>query len=457
MGGSNEVSTHTYYYYKVYFPSTGIIASEPIYIYSANGALLYTVGPNESRMDYENGIWDVPGTEQNTTIESVSTASFWVNYESSNLTIDYENSVFYISKALISNPNYYTVTADFEYTTCLVTIDNARNMFDGRWDTQAQVVFSAKPPAGYAFAVMDLGQEYEIQAIDITAGFFRPDDDRKFDMTNKYSLKYSTDGTNYYPICNKLTNFDLSGGAALSVEIDDLGVDFNVRYFKLEIRDMGDIEYGETTTTTDNTGQEITFTSSVWCAAFVEFAAYHNVVLTGEAFLSPTTTLSSAVVSGAGTVNVLSTEGFPSAGSAYLAETAGSEDAFSYGGKTDTSFTSVSGIDWNHADNSRVSQYIESETRLYDDDGIYPKIGDKIYKESEINEYLYTQELADARAMDYLEEFYKNHTKCTASVPFGPQYRVGCTVYVAEEGHNYFIESISGTEKSLEITLAYYP
>lgn len=445
-GGGGNIQSHTYWYYKVYFPSHGIIRTKPIYIYDQTATLLYTLGPNDPRIDYENGIWEVPGSERNETIERISTASFWVNYSSKKLQIDYNNVLFKIDKSLIpaAAVPYAKVTADFEYATALAPIDSGRNIFDGRWDTQAQVVFYAKPPSGYAFAVLDLGQAYNIQAIDIIHGFFKPDDRRSFDINNKYTLQYSVDNINYYSVCKEATNFNLSGGASVSFERDKLGDDFSVRYFKLIINDM----------------QKIEFEKGVWVASFVEFAAYQDVILRGNAFLVPTTAANGSILIGASSVNVDSTSGFSSSGTAYFAETKGSEDVFAYTSITSTSFLGCSGIDSSHVNDSRIAQKVETTTLLYDDLALLPKLQDKLFKVKDLNPYLDTQARVDGRAGDFLAEFLKEHTKATIDLAYSPHIRVAQTVLVIDETNNinkrYFVDSLKGTDKGISLTVAYY-
>jgi len=419
--------------------------------------LLYTISPHNERMDYANGVWEIPGGEYNATIEKISSASFWINYSSNKLQIDYNNVLFKIDKSLIPNVNYVKVTADFEYATALAPIDTGRNIFDGRWDTQAQVVFYAKPPAGYAFALIDLGSSYNIQAIDLIHGFFKPDpvdedhpvSTRSFDINNKYSLQYSVDNINYYPVCKEATNFNLSGGASISFERDKLGDNFEARYFKLIINDMGKIE----------------FSTGVWCTAFVEFACYQDVVLKGSGFLIPTAALNGdyhgSPLSGAGTqVNLIvnDTSAFTDTGTAYLDET-----AFTYGAKTSVQFQHCSGAGVYpfKYDDTRIAQELDTTTLLYDDDNLLGNLGDKLYKVKDLNPYLDNQIKVDKRAADLLTEFLKDHSRASVSAAYGPHYRIAQTVLVIDEtnniSHRYFIESLKGTEKNLELIIAYYP
>lgn len=453
--GCHGVSTeqyskqHTYFYYKVYLPSTNILRTEPIYFYNSTGVLLYTIGPDESRFNYEEGIWSPDGNEQNSTLEQISTASFWLHYSTEKLVIDFSNVLFKISKDLIPNVSVAEVKADFEYYTVVTAIDSAGNLFDGRWDTQTQTIFYAKPPSGYVYAILDLGQSQPIQAIDIVHGFFKPDEKRKFDLNNKYTIQYSSDNITYYNLCKESINFNLAGGESRSFEHDKLGDTFEARYFRLLINDMNRIDYGD----------------GVYVTSFVEFAAYKDVILTGEAFLTPTTTLTSAhtgsLLSGSGaTVNlsVNSTSYFDEFGTAYLDEV-----AFTYGNITTTSFLhcSGSGVYAAQSIGTYVTQDLESDTILYDNDNILPYLGDKLYKDTKLNEYLDTQEKVDKRALDYLIEFDKNHTRCTVSSIYAPHVRVAQTLLLNDTKNSisrrYFVESLNANSERITLTLAYYP
>lgn len=441
--------SHTNYYYKVYLPGTNVVRDAPIYFYNSTGVLLYTIGPDSPRVNYEAGIWSPDSTKRNITLETISTATFSLNYSSSKLVIDFDNVIFKVSKDLIPDVNKALVTADFEYYTTITPIDSAGNLFDARFDTQTQTIFYVKPPPGYVYAILDLGQTQPIQAIDITHGFFKPDDKRTFEINNKYTIQYSTDNINYYTLCKEAINFNLAGGEAKSFEQEQFGEEFEARYFKLIINDMNKIEYG----------------NGIYVAAFTEFAAYKDIILTGEALLIPTTALSTDfagdVQSGAGSqinLNVASTSYFDDYGTAYL-----DDIAFTYGDTTSTSFLQCSGAGIYTAQSldTRVSQTVESDTSIYDDEALLPYLGDKLYKEIEVNEFLDTRTKIDRRAKDYLIEFYKNHTRCTVSSVYAPHVRVAQTLLVNDPinqiSRRYFVESLQGTKDGVTIGLAYYP
>lgn len=83
-----------------------------------------------------------------------------------------------------------------------------------------------------------------------------------------------------------------------------------------------------------------------------------------------------------------------------------------------------------------------------------------LYKDTNVYEELYTQELVDNYADVMLTEFKKAQTKATAAVVWGPHLDVGQTVHVvdSESGtdRNYFIESISNNNGKLAVDMAYY-
>lgn len=443
------VKVHTYFYYKIYLPHSDVVRSEPIYLYNSTGVLLYTLGPDDPRVNYEEGVWSPEGDEQNATLEGISTATFSINYASSKLIVDFANVLFKIEKDLIPTVSVAEVKADFEYYTTVTPLDSAGNLFDGRWDTQTQTVFYAKPPSGYVYAILDLGQTQPIQAIDIIHGFFKPDDKRSFDISNKYTLQYSLDNVTYYNLCKEAINFNLTGGESISFEREKMGDNFEARYFRLLINDMEKIEYG----------------NGVYVASFVEFACFKDVILIGEAKLLPTTALSAAyagsLLSGAGAqvnLSVDSTSYFEDAGTAYL-----NEIEFTYGDTTTTSFLHCSGAGVYAAQpiDTRVAQEIEGDTDIYDDDGLLRFLGDKLSKNTQINEFLDTQTRADKRAHDFLVEYYKQHTRATVSSLYAPYARVGQTLLVTDNinqiSRRYFIEAVQGSNERVSLVIAYYP
>jgi len=446
---------HTYYYYKIYFAHASIEPSQTIYLYDVFGNTVFTLSPYDQNMDYARGIYHVPGNSQNSEVERVSTASYWVFYSTGALEIDYDNVKFKIDKNLIPNKDSTVVKATFEYWTAMTPVHDVASVIDGRWDTQVQTEFFAEPPSGYNYAIIDLGAEYNLQAIDIIAGFYKPDEIRKFDIEMRVTLHYSTDNVNYYAISDEAHNFKLMGGESKSLEEKDLGIGFSARYLKIILEHVKNIEYKSE--------------FGVWVVAFTEISAYDNIVLKSEATLIPYTTLTgdfdfSGIASGETyTLNVTSTEGFEEPESGGDEKTAYIDgDSFTYTGLTSTSFTGCSGLSEDHSSGDDVSQTVTDDTSIYDYDGLLNHLGDRLYKKMEIDdETLFTQEQLDYVAKAYLQEFVKDHTKMRARVLYSPYLQVGQTVRVYDTyndvNQNYFIDSISESNGIYDLVLARYP
>ena len=448
--GTKDQRTEVYneWTYTVIFSHSGMDPSEILYIYDSVGNILYELGPNDNSVDYTHGMWNVPGTTPNEIVLKASTATYTIMYASDKVSIDFDNNEFLIHRDLLSQEHRNdVVSADFEYQETTLGLDTPGALIDGRPTTQIQAVFYGKPVPGYVVATIDLGETKTIDAIDLTAGFFRPDELRRVNFTNFYSIQWSFDGITFYPLAREATNFSLGAGEAKSWEREELGDDFEARYLRLILEDSQKVEYKD----------------GIWCISLAEFAVYRDVVVIGEAKLIPTTLLTQATVNGDNIVYVdekVSAFAVPVAGSsenAYIGE-----NAFTYTGVNTTNniltgclFVEVAVI------GTRVSQQLEDSTHLYDDDGLLPRIGDKLYKDEEVKEGLADQEKVNKRAKDWLQEFYKNHSRATANPVYCPHFDMGQTILVQDDDNNvdrrYFVESISGSGTGKNIVLAMYP
>jgi hypothetical protein len=453
-GGGSSTTSHTYYYYKIKFAHTNIDASQPIIFYNTFGTILYSLPPYYSNMNYGEGILSVPGSEQNTTIEQVSTATYYVFYSTNDLVIDYEKAEFKIAKNIISVPANAVIKATFEYLNIITPFKDIASVIDGKWDTQVQTEFFGEPPAGFNYAIMDLGSVRNIQAVDLVAGFYKPDLNRKFDINFSFSLQSSTDGVDYYDISDGTKDIELSGGSSKSLEESDLGVGFEARYLKVVLSDVGRIEYSD---------------KGRYVVAFTEITAYDDIILQSEAKLIPMNSLTEAIVlsslsSGSfpTTVTVQSTASFASSGSAYIQNSDNSWDYFTYTGKTDTSFTGVLGISNDHDYGDSVVQELEGDTTLYDYTSLLPKLKDRVYKLNKIDEnMLFSKSQVDYVSKEYLKEFVKEHTKIQVSVMYSPHIEVGQTLLVTDTYNNvnnrYFVDSIEDSNGFYTLTLARFP
>lgn len=454
-----EVTVHQYFYYKVRFSHTSIDPTQPISLYNDVGSLLLTISPNNGNMDYGSGVYHVPGDSQNSVIEQLSTASYVVFYSADGILIDYDTVRFRIAKSLLPFREQQLVTATFQYWTAITPISDIAAVIDGRFDSQVQSSFFAEPPNGLQYAILDLGQITQIQAIDIVAGFFRPDAIRKFDVDFTFSLKYSLDNVSYFFISSETQNIELSGGKSVSFEEEKLGTDFSARYLMVILEDVKKLEY-------QSPGAA---TVGVWPVAFSEVSAYDDIVLKAEAKLIPTTQLNENITLGASSgvypdrIVVVSTRNFDVPGSGERLTAYIGEDSFTYSSLTSTTFEGVEGLSSSHSLGDRVSQTLEGDTTFYDDEDLLTRLGDRLFKKMEINEdILYTQTQLNALAKAYLREYYKNHSKLTVTVMYSPYLMIGQTIRITDSYYHitnvdYFIESITESNGVYDLVLARYP
>lgn len=485
-GGSSEVSSHTYYYYKVKCPHNSVEPSQPILCYNAYGDLIYTIPAYDTNANYGEGVYSVPGTEQNSTIESVATATYYVFYSSDDLIIDYDNAEFKISKKLIKVPAQTTVKGTFQYYSVITPFKDIASVIDGRWDTQVQTQFFAEPPTGYNYSILDLGSTKQIQAMDIVAGFFKPDDIRKYDVDFNFTLQYSTNGVDYYNISDETHNVHLTGGESHSFEEEDLGVGFEARYLKMVLENVKKLEFGATyiTVTSNNrqnlidqgiitsstaNGASVLFKSGTYVVALTEIAAYDNIILKSSATLIPTTTLTEDIdldglSSGEfpSSINVQSTVGFDDSGTAYILNSDGTSDVFYYTGKGASFFYGITGISSNHTEEDYVAQELESDTTLYDYNVLLPKLKERTYKLNKIDDNtLFSESQTNYVAKETLREFIKNHNKLQINVLYCPHINVGDTIEIIDPYNdtstNYFIESVEDSNGYYSLTVSHYP
>jgi len=129
-GGESTTEVHSYYYYTIKLAHRNIIPSQPINFYNAVGTLVYTAPTYCSYVDYGNGHVNVPGNDQSSIVESISTASYWVNYSTNDIMIDYNHAEFWISKVIIAEPNQVTVWGTFEYFSAVTAVQDIASVVD---------------------------------------------------------------------------------------------------------------------------------------------------------------------------------------------------------------------------------------------------------------------------------------------------------------------------------------
>ena len=480
MGGGSKPETKTYYAYQLSLPHQSLSPDRPIYAYDAYGELVYTIEPNNPYIDYGTGVYTVPGTSQNTIIESISSASYYVKYSAEDVSVDYENAEFSINNTLISKPTSVTVWATFEYYTQFTASNDTGKIIDGDWSTQMQTIFYAPPPQSYQYAILDLGVERYIQTIDLIGGYFRPTEDVKFNCKYNATLKYSLDNITYYDIGTDTHNFTMDSGSSVTFDEDKLGVDFTARYIQVVLESVDKINYSKSSIIVASTnyqqlvdagiinesennhaevGDTIILREGLYAVALTEASAYSDIILKAECLLIPTTVGISLVST---TLTVESTSGFTASGTAYIDLDA--SKSFTYTGITATQFLGVSlhsGATFTTQD--YITQTIEDDSTLYDYNGLLPKMGDRIFKKNQSKEeYLYTETDLAYLSKAYLREFVKNHGKLQAEVLFAPYLKLGQTVSVTDTfgkltNDRYFIETITYKPNNVSATLARYP
>lgn len=479
-GGGGGVQTQTYYNYQLQLTYQSIDPNYPILVYDQFGNLVYTVQPGDPNMNYGTGQYQVPGSAENPTIDSVSTATFFVCYPTSDVTIDYTNALFYISETIIPQPTDVTVWATFDYITRYTPTAGLASILANNFDNSLTTTFFAPPPQDYPYAIIDLGSVQPIQELDITCGYFEPDAVTKFNVSYSVTVQYSLDNVNYFDIGTDLVNVAMSSGKTVAFNEQKLGPEFQTRYILILLESVDKIDYSSVQiTVTDGNyqtlvnngiinpnyvghavvGDIIVLRDGLWVVAVCSASAYSNIVIRSDGLLIPTTIGGSLVGT---TLTVNDTTGFDSSGTAYINKDA--TKAFTYTSKTNNTFTGVeleSGVSYTNG--QYITKSIITDATLYDNNFILPKQGDRVYKNNLTSTpYLYQQSDLDSLAQSYLREYIKNLSKIQVDLLFAPYWQVGQTADVTDifEGLNnnrYFVESITHAPEKTRLVLAQYP
>jgi len=264
--------------YQLCFSHSSIDSNHKINIYKADGSLFDTLYPDDQCMDYAGGFWKPKRKTRWEEVEQVATASYWVRYDAEKVEVDYDagSGTIRVHKDLINRQQRTDiVTANFYYRTMPPALSDVAVISDGRWTTQMQLEFYGQPLKSQRLFTVDLGSSERIDAIDITSGFYKPeiiagvDEVRRFDISNWFTLEYSLNGSDFYPVCGKANNFHLGGGESISFEEGDIPELFEARYFRFILEESNKID----------------FENGRWCVALCEFAVYKDLILKGEARL----------------------------------------------------------------------------------------------------------------------------------------------------------------------------
>lgn len=440
-----------YYHYVLYCDRTPVDPNYSVTFYDATATPIITVPPNSSYFDYQSGSYPLGTNEQRNDVTSISTATYNVIYQSSDIQVNYENMEFHVRKGLIDDVATDVVTADFWYDAIMQEFEAIDRMIDGKFSTQVQTLWVAQPPTGFNYAILDLGDTYNIQAIDIMAGFFKPEETSfKFDINFSFSLQYSLDNINYYSISNETTNIGLTGGESISFEESDLGIGFEARYLKIVLENVAKVDY----------------LTGYYVVAFSEIAVYTDIILESESTLIRTTTLTQDINFEDTTVYVESTHGFetPLSGltaTAYLDKN--ENKYFTYTEIVDNTFVGCEvGSSIAEIAGTTVTASIETDTTLYDDNNLLGTYGDRLKKIDRTQENdLFLQSELDVLSKSWLKEVVKDHDKIQVPVLKQSFLKMGQTVHVTDTYNNiddnYFIESIREQDYLYDLVLARYP
>jgi hypothetical protein len=296
----------------------------------------------------------------------------------------------------------HDIKVDFTYQTSIGDFENFMPLKDGNPDTQYQIVRKSPMAAGSIVFNADFLAIKDIDAIDLTQGFYNPlsetqigDGAARYDVENWYSLQYSSQdvAVQSVTVWNYLHkdsyNFKLSAGQSISFDREKLGQDFKARHLRLIIEQQSKVDYAD----------------GRYVVPIVSFAVWQDTILDGEAYLT-----------------------------------------------TDTTLLPLSSDD-TVRDNRRG--------RLNDVDTLLAKYGEKVYKDNEIKTYLNDNAKVRNRAFTLLSEFVKNHTTAKTTLAYAPHLKLGQTVKIVDSinsvNRNYFLESIDNSAGEITLQLAYYP
>jgi len=450
-------------YYTVDTPETGETSEQPpIVLYNENGATVFIITNEPSirgEMDWAKGIFKCVAWADSSDIESIATATYRVKYGFVGLDFDNETldcvispggddspPIFYINSRILPESTKNVVAASFPYHTKIETDpEKFVRLIDGFYGTACQTEWQSKPINGLPYFTLELGDTPQsLDAIDIVSGFYYPSGaaggGRKFDFSNTYSVVYSNDGINFSYICDELTKFSLDSGQSLQVD-SGIEEEFSARYLRLIMEDVGKVEY----------------MSGRWVVSIVEFSVWKNLQLVGEAKLLAQDDGGYCTVSGNVATDTTKTWTVDLKKGKYFVDSLG--NTFTIVSNTATTI-SLDGDPY--TGKYAIFDRKKTDIELYDMNDLLDKAGDKLYKITEINKYLNSQEKITERAKLLLAENVKNHTKLEATL-FDGDFEVGETVTLTDpwtknikSPDNLFIEAISASDRGTSLTLAQY-
>jgi|GEM_PF-4391541 len=248
-------------------------------------------------------------------------------------------------------------------------------------------------------------------------------------------------------ISQEASGISLKSGDTVTLDKQQLGETLECRMIRVVVDHVDPVEYARRV--------------FAYPVALASFNVYEDIEFESNAKLTPTTSLTVGFSTPPNVLHVADTSLFPTSGTAYLGT-----QRFLYTGKTSTTFTGVTGLTQGHFVGAYITQqnvWDDISTFVRDPRNLLKEMGDKVFKETDTDRKVTTQEKLNKRAKDLLAEFYKNHTKVRVENVFAPYVQVGQTVRIQDSygtfeiDRNYFVESITSNNGNYSLELAYYP
>jgi hypothetical protein len=236
------------------------------------------------------GTADAPFLEVGSFHTAVSQATYRMHHPNDNWMISSDNKYFLIPSELFpmdtldeatntlkTDPNKHVIKASFDYLTSTPDAINFDKLRDGDPNTQWQLELYSPLAGSQTIFTVDFGTTKTIDAIDITCGFYNPDNasfigkgSRRFDIKNWFSLQYSTDNITYNYINKETYNFPMSGGESKSFEASILGENFQARYLRVVAEQCSLVDYAD----------------GRYVISIVDFAVYENIIIKADSKLA---------------------------------------------------------------------------------------------------------------------------------------------------------------------------
>lgn len=486
------------YNYQIVLSHSGIVnaggaISNSITFYEADG----TVVPISDHlypytMDFSGGILSVSYNLDLVGLETISTATYKINYADGVEVVD-DRSGFWIKNNILSRLRDDVISATFEYEGMIPAFEKGGDAFDGRGDTQVQLEFLAQPTQGLIIAILDLGQVQRVDAIDITAGYFLPNeyegDRRRFNCINSYTLEYDP-GDNVGSITSSSvadptvivapshgrttgdilsiyghvgSTPDINGSHTITVTGSNtytIPVDVTVggaggkwvkhtwfllsgkaSNFRLgsgetvsfDTKDMGEDFKSRYFKFILETSEKVSYLEGRWIVSFADISIYKNTIVVGEARLIPLQDTGTGTSSTNKMTDTTKSWSVNEHQNSYMVDVYGEEFTITANG---TDYLDLDGTptDGEYFIFEQLDEPALVDDRnveyVYDKKGLLAKTKDIIYKETNINDFLETETEVNHRAKGLLKEFYKNHEKASVQILYDPHIFIGHTVKI---------------------------